>query len=82
MDKQTAALEALKKMDCLTITPEQAAAVIGCSPQYIRLTARVAPDALGFPAIVYGKPTRRNPRGSRVKIMRDPFIRFVEGGRK
>lgn len=81
MDKQAAALEALKEMDCITITPDQAAAVLGCNPQAIRVAARNNPESLGFPVVVYGKPTRRNPQGSRIKIMRDPFIRFVEGGR-
>lgn len=81
MDKQREALDALKAMTCITITPVQAAAVLGCTPQYIRIAARNDPKELGFPVLLYGKPTRRNPHGSRVKIMRVPFIEFVEGWR-
>lgn len=80
MDKQREALEALKAMACITITPVQAAAALGCTPQYIRIVARNDPKKLGFPVLLYGKPTRHNPHGSRIKIYRVPFIRFVEDG--
>ena len=63
-------LEELKKLDKAVITPCQAAGVIGCDPQFIRTAARQHPEWLGFPVIVYG---------SRTKIPRLPFIRYIEG---
>ena len=66
------ALEEIKRMDKPFITPQQAARVIGCDPQYIRMVARGPnPKALGFPTTV----TR-----TRTHIPRIPFIRFVDGG--
>ena len=54
------------------ITPQQAARVIGCDPQYIRQVAHGPnPRALGFPTTV--TPTR-------TRIPRLPFIRYVEEG--
>ena len=66
------ALEEIKRMDNPFITPQQAARVIGCDPQYIRMVARGPnPEALGFPTTV----TR-----TRTHIPRIPFIRYVDGG--
>ena len=64
-------LEDVKAMDRETITPAIAAAVIGCDPNSIRITAHREPDSLGFPVIVVG---------SRTKIPRRAFIRFMEDG--
>ena len=66
------ALEEIKRMDKPFITPQQAARVLGCNPQYIRLPARGPnPRALGVPTTV----TR-----TRTRIPRQPFIRYVEEG--
>lgn len=66
------ALEEIKRMDNPFITPQQAARVIGCDPAYIRITARGPnPRALGFDTTVIGTRTR---------IPRVPFIRYVEEG--
>lgn len=65
------ALEKIKSMDKLFLTPAEAAPVIGCDPHYIRVAARTKPEMLGFPVLVYG---------TRTKIPRLPFIRFIEGG--
>ncbi|MGN0776724.1 MAG: hypothetical protein ACI4MM_08635 [Candidatus Ventricola sp.] len=70
MERHVEALEALKTLDKLMITPAEAAPVIGCDPHYIRLMARSDPEKLGFPVTVVG---------TRTKIPRIPFIRFVEG---
>lgn len=70
MDKQSTALKEIKEMSCVTITPAQAAAVLRCTPQYIRVAAREDPKKLGFPVLVLG---------NRVKIYRIPFIRALEG---
>lgn len=67
------ALEEIKRMDKPFISPQQAARVIGCNPAYIRLTAHGPnPMALGFETTVMGTRTR---------IPRIPFIRYVEGGK-
>lgn len=64
-------LEELKRSEKIIITPAEAAPVLGCDPHWIRITARERPQALGFPVICMG---------SRVKIPRLPFIKFLEGG--
>ena len=63
-------LKDVRKMEKETITPAEAAQVLGCDPHWIRLTARYHPQWLGFPVIVYR---------SRTKIPREAFIRFMEG---
>ena len=50
------------------LRPVDVAPIIGCDPQWVRDTARSNPEALGFPAIVVG---------TRVKIPRIPFLRFL-----
>lgn len=65
-------LEDLKHSTKNIITPAEAAQIIGCNPQYIRLQARNRPELLGFPVVVIGCHT---------KIPRLPFIKFVEGER-
>lgn len=64
-------LNDIREMDQETITPAVAAQVIGCDPNYIRVAARQAPHLLGFPIIRIG---------SRTKIPRMAFIRYMEGG--
>ena len=64
------ALDAIKQMETPTITPAQAAPVLGCDPHWIRLVARQQPERLGFPVTVIR---------SRTKIPRVPFIRYIEG---
>lgn len=60
----------LKKRTDATITPAEAAAVLGMAPHWLRLMARERPGKLGFPVIVYG---------NRCRIPRIPFIRYLEG---
>jgi len=54
------------------LTPAQAASIIGCDQQTLRVTARQYPERLGFPFLFIG---------NRMKIHREPFIRFIETGR-
>ena len=61
-------IEALEKD---VLTPEQVAKCLGCDPHFIRLEARQSPERLGFPVICVG---------TRVKIPRRAFIRFMRGG--
>ena len=64
-------LDEMRASDKVTVTPEQAASVLGCSPQGLRITAREDPLALGFPVTVIGK---------RVHIPRVPFLEYLTGG--
>lgn len=63
-------LQDIKQMDKDVITPAEAAQVVGCDPQQLRLTAREKPENLGFPVIIVK---------SRIKIPRVAFIRYMEG---
>ena len=53
-----------------TLTAADIAPVIGCDQQSIRLQARECPEKLGFPVIC---------TGTRVRIPREAFIRFMRG---
>lgn len=52
------------------LTPKEVAGVLGSDPQTIRVTARTAPERVGFPFTF---------TGNRMKIPRIPFLRFMEG---
>ena len=66
-------LAELKQLDKDVITPAQAAGVLGCDPQYIRVAARQRPELLGFPVTLIR---------SRDKIHRLAFIRYMEGDKE
>ena len=70
MERHASALDVIRQMETPTITPAQAAQVLGCNPHWIRLMAREKPNQLGFPVTVIK---------SRTKIPRIPFIRYIEG---
>lgn len=63
-------LDDLKRLDREFLTPAQVAEVLGCDPQGIRVWARQRPEGLGFPVCLVG---------SRTKIPRFAFIRWMEG---
>lgn len=63
-------LEEMRSLDRVTVTPAEAASVLGCSPQGLRMTAREDPLALGFPVTVIG---------TRVFIPRLPFVEYLTG---
>lgn len=63
-------LAELKELNRDVITPAQAAGILKCDPHYIRVAARQCPEQLGFPVTILG---------SRTKIPRIPFIRYIEG---
>ena len=54
------------------LTPAEVAEVLGCDPQDVRVAARQRPDLLGFNVTVIG---------TRVKVPRLAFIRWMEGKR-
>lgn len=61
-------IEDIRSSTAPMLRPVDVAPIIGCDPQWVRDTARSNPEALGFPSIVVG---------SRVKIPRIPFLRFL-----
>ena len=61
-------LTEIKASDRLMLKPEDVAEVLGCNPHLIRVMARDDPAGLGFPVIRLG---------SRTKIPRKPFLRFL-----
>lgn len=69
-EKQAPTLEAISKMDCMTLTPDYVALVIGSHPHSIRLMASTPEgrQGLGFPVIRIGNET---------KIPRAPFLRYL-----
>ena len=54
------------------LTPAEVAPILGCDPQDIRVQAKQHPERLGFNVAVIG---------SRVKVPRLAFIRWMEGER-
>ena len=50
------------------ITPAEAASVLHCDPQLLRVQARNSPLALGFPVVCIG---------SRVRIPRIAFLQYL-----
>lgn len=60
--------ELASKADREYFTADEICNVLGANPQTIRDTARQRPELLGFPVIL---------TGSRVKIPRIPFLRFM-----
>lgn len=63
-------LEEIRASDKLLLTPNDVAEVLSFDPQVIRIQAKEDPSKLGFPVIV---------AGSRTKIPRIPFLRFLCG---
>ena len=61
-------LEALKQSTQLFVSPADVCTILHCDPQCIRIQAQRDPSKLGFPVIV---------QGSRVRIPRIPFLRFI-----
>ena len=66
----------IKTLDRDWLTVAEVAAVLGADQQGIRITAHDCPEKLGFPVIVLGR------NGRRVKVPKQPFIRFMETGQK
>lgn len=64
-------LDEIRRFDRDYLTPAQVAGVLGCDPQGIRIWAKQKPNELGFPICVIG---------TRVKIPRKPFLKFMTGG--
>lgn len=60
----------IKASDKVFLTPGDIAPVLGSDPQTIRVTARTAPERIGFPFTF---------TGNRMKIPRLPFLIFMEG---
>ncbi len=67
---QASILEELAKLESVVLTPKQAAPALGCNPYFINLMAKDEKkrSLLGFPVVMVG---------SRVKIPRIPFLKFL-----
>ena len=63
-------LDEIKASDKAVLTPAEIAEVLKADPQDIRLVAKRNPERLGFNVAVVG---------SRVKVPRLAFIRWMEG---
>ena len=63
-------LEELRTSPKETVTPTQAAELLGCNPYSITLQAREHPELLGFRVSVIGR---------RTYISRRSLLRFLEG---
>ena len=63
-------LDDLKRLDREYLTQAQVADVLGCDAQDVRVAARKCPERLGFNVAVIG---------TRVKVPRLAFIRWMEG---
>lgn len=64
-------LDEIKALDREYLIPREVAGVLGCDQFKINVAAREHPERLGFNVAVIG---------SRVKIPRRAFIRWMEGG--
>lgn len=64
-------LSEIKALDKEFLTPAEIAPILGCDAQDIRVTARQRPDLIGFNFTFVG---------TRMKIPRRAFIKWVEGG--
>lgn len=63
-------IEEIKASQKAYLIPADIAPVLGCDPQAIRFMAAECPERLGFPVI---------RMGSRTKIPRIPFLKFMIG---
>lgn len=63
-------LNEIRNLEREFLTPAQVAPLLGVDPQDIRVAAKQCPERLGFNVAVVG---------SRVKVPRRAFIRWLEG---
>ena len=66
-------MQTLQEVEAYTgdfLTPKDVAKVLGCDAQTIRIQANRCPERLGFPVSVIG---------TRVKIPKVGFLRFMKG---
>ena len=69
-------MKTLQEVEACTeefLTPKDVGKVLGCSDQAIRVQANRCPERLGFPVSVIG---------TRVKIPKEAFLRFMRGDLK
>ena len=69
-------LNDIKTLDRDWLNVAEVADILGADQQGIRIAARENPQGLGFPVILLGR------NGRRVKVPKQPFIRFMETGTK
>ena len=69
MISQSEALRRIRQTERETLTPAEVAAVIGCRPYYINVTAMKHPDRLPFPVFFVG---------THCKIPKTQFLNYWE----
>lgn len=63
-------LEDIKQKKTDVLTCKDVSGVLKCSEQTLHMQAQLRPELLGFPVVCIG---------NRVKIPKEPFIKFMEG---
>ena len=71
-ERENVTIREIEKLEREYLTADEVATVLCCRPHAIRVTAHQQPELLGFPVSVIG---------SRVKIPRIAFLRFMRGER-
>ncbi len=66
-------IDEIRVTDKPMLSPVDVAEVLGSDPQTIRLTAKMAPERVGYPFTF---------TGNRMKIPRIGFIRWMEGNKE
>lgn len=68
-------VDQMRESDAAFLRAADIAPILGCDPQTLRVQARAAPEALGFPVTLIGR---------RCQFPRRPFLQFIdgEGGRE
>lgn len=61
-------LDEIRELDRDYLVPSEIASILGADAQDVRLQAKIAPEKLGFSVCVIG---------SRIKIPKVPFLRFM-----
>lgn len=64
-------LQELEQLETEVLTPTQVAPILGCQPYTINVAVRNGKNPFPFPVI---------KMGTRVRIPKRPFIRFMKGG--
>ena len=66
-------IEEIRLTDKMMLSPKDIGEVLGSDPGTIRLTARMAPERVGYPFTFVG---------NRMKVPRDGFLRWYDGGKQ
>lgn len=65
-------IEEIRASNKTVLIPKDVCGVLGCSQYAINVTAKMAPERLGFPVAVIG---------TRIKIPREGFLKWWDGAK-